>query len=180
MKNFINNSFWKTILVFIIPYLIIMMIFKTMERGGFELSDLADVLIPGIFSGVIMAWLFKHSPSNQYKNLRLNLEPGESTIMEGGASYINGTAGEAGKLVLTPGRLVFRAQKYDTQFEQLSFDLNQIVNIRSVKSWLLLKNELQFQYPNTTTHRFAVDDPQQWVISIEMQKGHDVIGAEPG
>ena len=169
-----KNSFWKTVFWFTFFMTAWMTFFKSMEGGGFSLDSLLHGFFSGACSGLFYGLIIKYTPVYSFKNLRLTLDPGELSVKEGGASHLMDRKLVNGKLAVTTGRLLFRLQKYGKDAQQLSFDLDQMENIRAVKSWLLLKNEIHFDYPAGTTQKFAVDDPQLWVQEIENQRGHSV------
>lgn len=173
-----KNSFLKTALLFTFFMTAWMTFFKSMEGGGFSLDSLLHGFLSGACSGLFYGLIIKYTPIFAYKNLKLTLDPGELVIKVGGASHLTHSKFVNGKLAVTQGRLIFRLQKYGKDTQQLSFDYDQMENIRAVKSWLLLKNEVRFDYPAGTTQRFGVDDPHLWVQEIENQRGHSV-HAEP-
>lgn len=164
----IRNNFWRLVLLYGLIWTILWAMFRSIEYDGFTMEILWMSALQGAVMGTIWAFAMKLLPSEPFKNVRLDLEPDEILIKEGGAYLMKGKNGDGGKLALTDRRLIYKESKYASRQSQHIFLLEEIRNLKVVKSWFLLKNELQFEYEGLT-QRFANDSPDQWISAIERQ-----------
>ena len=140
---------------------------KSAENNGFTTTILWASIGRGLFMGITWALIMKWMSGDPYKHVKLKLESEETVVKEGGANLIPVNKGEGGKLAVTNRRLLFKGQRYDTRDFQFVIEFDKIESIRTHKSWKLLKNELHITMLDATKHRFAVDNPDQWLNAIE-------------
>ena len=164
-----KNNFLKLALVFAVVWTICWVGIKSAENNGFTITILWTSAGRGLFMGITWALIMKWMSGDPYKHVKLILEVDETVVKEGGANLMTGNKGEGGKLAITNRRLLFKGQRYDTRDFQFVIEYDKIENIRIYKSWKLLKNELHITMLDATKHRFAVDNPDQWLNAIEGQ-----------
>lgn len=155
--------------LFSLVWTTVMILLKSMEHGGPTWEIVFHEALFGLFMGFFYSLIIRYSSGRTYKEVNIELDKEEALIKDGGANRWTGNNPEGGRLVLTDRRLIFRAQQYNTQYYQLSFELQELCNIQVTKSWLLLKNELRFEVADGTLFRFAVDNPNRWLHAIHNQ-----------
>ena len=164
-----KNSFLRMALGSAVLWAIIWIGIKSAENNGFTTTILWASIGRGLFMGISWALIMKWMSGDPYKHVKLKLESEETVVKEGGSNLMTGNKGEGGKLAVTSRRLLFKGQRYDTRDFQFVIEFDKIENIRIHKSWKLLKNELHITMLDATKHRFAVDNPDQWLNAIEGQ-----------
>lgn len=162
-----KNNFLRMALGSAVLWAIVWIGIKSAENNGFTTTILWASIGRGLFMGISWALIMKWMSGDPYKHVKLKLEADETVVKEGGANLIPVNKGEGGKLAITNKRLLFKGQRYDTRDFQMVIEYDKIENIRIHKSWKLLKNELHITMLDATKHRFAVDNPDQWLNAIE-------------
>ena len=165
-----KNSFWKSVLFTAVFWTIFMLGSKYVEYKTITLDMLWKQLPGAIILGIVCALSQKFVYLNPHKRLVFELEPHEILIKEDGTIRTTKKDRLEGKLGLTDKRIIFKGDRYDTRKIQLAFDLENIRNLRAVSPWMIVKNEIRFDYSDGTTHRFAVDDVDSWLKAIERQR----------
>jgi hypothetical protein len=165
-----KNSFWIFVLFASAIWIILNTGFDYMADKAFTWSLLLSNIPGGLFMGITFALITKFAKIDPHKRITFELGPEETLIKESGAVKTSKNDRLEGKLGLTDKRIVFKGDRYDTRKVQLSFDLEQIHNLRTSNPWIFVKNEIRFDYTDGSAQRFAVDDTDSWMKAIERQR----------
>ena len=77
------------------------------------------------------------------KAARSEITQGKSVIMDGGANHLKGAEGVGGWLYLTPDEVIFKSHKFNIQVHQTTMPLDDIEEVRAVRTVGLIPNGLQ-------------------------------------
>jgi hypothetical protein len=160
----------KVALFFGLPWTLIMTIVNSLMKGGFTINILITTAIGGLIAGLAFSIVINYLTNRLYKKTIVEMSEDEKLIKEGGANHFKGKEGVGGKLVLTDKRLIFKSHKLNIQNHQDNFDLQKIVKAEGTKTLGILNNGLSIELTNKDTHKFVVDEPNEWVSEIAIQK----------
>jgi hypothetical protein len=117
----------------------------------------------------------QYAAKRLYEKAQVETTSNEIILKEAGANHFKGKEGVGGKLVLTNKRLIFKSHKFNVQNHQENFDLVEIVSAQRTKNMKIFNNGLLLALNNKEKHKFVVDEPSEWVSTIEDQKGINCI-----
>ncbi len=147
-----------------------MTIINSISRGGFTIQILLWTAVAGLIAGLIFSLIIDLAAKRLFKKITIEIPEGERVIKEAGANHFKGKESVGGKLVLTDKRLIFKSHKMNILNHQDSIELAQINNINATKILNLFNTGLTIDLLNNEKHKFVVDEPSEWVSSIELQK----------
>lgn len=157
-------------LTFGLPWTVIMVIYYSLTNDGLSLNVIVSTLIGGLVAGLLFALAMQYTAKKLLTKITVDTEENEWIIKEGAANHFKGMEGVGGKLVLTNKRLIFKSHKLNLQNHQDNFELAQIENLQTSKTLGFLKNGLTLELNGNEKHKFIIDAPQEWVVTILNQK----------
>lgn len=161
---------WITALTFGVPWIILMIVFNSIIKGGFTLNIFVSTIIGGLVAGLLFALTMQYAAKRLVKNIVVEITEDEQILKEGSANHLKGKEGVGGKLVLTNKRLIFKSHQLNIQNHRQTIDLEQIAGVQATKSLKILENGLLLDLASNVRHKFIVDEPKDWVAAISNQR----------
>jgi hypothetical protein len=166
-KNILmTKKSWKLAVLFVVPWLVFMLIYRAIINNGLALSGIVSIIIAGAVTGIVFAMISSYAARWKYKNIVIDVPVDESIIKEGGAAQKKGKATIPGKLVLTDRRLVFKSHNVSISSEE-TYALEHIVNATIVND--PLSKGFEISLVNGGVFRFAVDAPNTWIDHLSIK-----------
>jgi hypothetical protein len=168
-----NGKMWKLAIAFGLPCIIVMIVVHSIIEKGFTAQIAVSAIIGGTITGLMFAASMQYTARRLYKAIVIETNPDEERIKEGGANHFMGKEGVGGKLLLTDKRLIFKSHKFNIQNHQQVYDLRDIRLAQASMTVKIFRNGLNVELRDGVVHKFVVDQPNEWVVSIERQRLRD-------
>ena len=167
-----SKKTWIIALMLGLSWAVLTVVQDAIMGEGITIRTILTAVVSGLLFGLLFSGLMRYWSKRMLKKVVVLIDEDEQVIKEAGANHFKGVEGVGGKLVLTNRRLIFKSHKYNVQNHQEDFSLERMLNLRTQKLLTVYENVIVLQVDDASTHKFVVDEPEDWVKRIGNQKLH--------